>query len=76
MFTYGSRFVIIRHAVSAATNAGFGASPQACFDPRPQLAQRAELGDGQELVGVGREPEIDHAARGIERDPPASSARR
>jgi hypothetical protein len=29
MFTCGSRLVIIRHAVSAATKAGAGASPQA-----------------------------------------------
>jgi hypothetical protein len=30
MFTWGSRLVIIRHAVSAATHGGAGASPQVC----------------------------------------------
>ena len=34
---------------------------------RPQFADGAELRDGQELVGVGREAEIDHAARLVER---------
>ena len=57
----------MRQAVSAATMAGFGVSPQACFDARPQFPQGAEFGDGEKLVGVGGEPEIDHAARGIER---------
>ena len=42
--------------------------PAGLLDARPQRAKRAELGDGQELVGVGGEPEFDHAARGIERD--------
>ncbi len=30
MFTHGSRWVIMRHAVSAEMNAGFGDKPQAC----------------------------------------------
>ena len=68
MFTHGSRCVIMRQAVSAEMNAGFGVKPAGLLDARPQRAQRAELGDGQELVGVGGEPEFDHAARGIERD--------
>ena len=38
------------------------------LDARPQFANGAEFGHGQELVGVGGEPEIDHAPRGIERD--------
>ena len=37
------------------------------LDARPQFPQRAEFGDGEKFVGVGRQPEIDHAARGIER---------
>ena len=57
----------MRQAVSAATMAGFGVKPQACFDARPQFPDGAEFGDGEKLVGVGRQPEIDHAARGIER---------
>ncbi len=68
MFTCGSRRVIMRHAVSAATNTGFGARPQARFDARPQFPQRAEFGDGEKLIGVGGEPEIDRIARRIERD--------
>ncbi len=38
------------------------------LDPHPQLSQGAQLGDGQELVGVGGEAERDHGARGIEGD--------
>ena len=49
-------------------NSGFGARPQALFDARPQQSQRAELRHGQELVGVGAEPRIDHALRIFERD--------
>ena len=67
MFTYGSRRVIIRQAVSAATKAGFGVKPAGLLDARPQFPQRAEFRDGEELVGIGGEAEIDHAARGIER---------
>ena len=37
------------------------------LDPRPQQAQRAEFGHGQELVGVGGKPRIDHALRIFER---------
>ena len=38
------------------------------LDPRPQFAQGAELGDGQELIGVGGKAERDHGACGIERN--------
>ena len=76
MFTYGSRRVIIRHAVSAETKAGAGAEPAGLFDARPEFPKRAKLGDGQELIGVGGEAEFDHAARRIERDAAPSSARR
>ena len=47
--------------------AGFGVKPQACLDARPQFPDGAEFGDGEEFVGVGGEPEIDHAARRFER---------
>ena len=47
---------------------GFGVRPQGLFDPRPQQAQRAEFCHGQELIGVGAEPRIDHALRIFERD--------
>ena len=43
--------------------------PASLLDARPELAQRAQLGDGQELIGIGGEAEIDHAAGGIEGDP-------
>ena len=49
-------------------NNGFGARPQALFDPRPQQSQRAEFRQGQELIGIGAEPRIDHAAGFIQRD--------
>ena len=69
--------VIIRQAVSAATKAGFGVKPAGLFDARPKLPQRAEFGDGEELVGVGGQAEIDHAARASSSaTPPASRARR
>ncbi len=67
MFTSASRLVIIRQAVSAATVVGFGVKPQACLHARPQFPDGAKFRDGEKLVGVGRQPEIDHAARGIER---------
>ena len=31
------------------------------FDLRPQQSQRAEFRQGQELIGIGAEPRIDHA---------------
>src|SRR5665647_1328458 len=34
---------------------------------RPQFPDGAKFRDGEKLVGVGRKPEIDHAACGIER---------
>ncbi len=45
------------------------ASVQARRLPRlaPTVSERYELGDGEKFVGVRRHPEIDHAARGIER---------
>ena len=33
------------------------------FDPRPQQSQRAEFRHGQELIGIGAKPRIDHAPR-------------
>src|SRR6516165_4252359 len=39
------------------------------LEARPQHPQRPQLGDGQELVDIGGEAEIDHAARGGERNP-------
>ena len=45
MFTQGSRLVIIRQAVSAATASASASRPQAALDARPQAAQGAELGD-------------------------------
>src|SRR5499427_5558387 len=38
------------------------------LDTRPQHPQRAELRDGQELLDIGCEAEINHGARGIERN--------
>ena len=37
------------------------------FDAGPEFPDRAELGDGDEFVGVSREAEVDHVARFIER---------
>ena len=68
MFTQGSRLVIMRQAVSAETKAGFGCKPAGLLDTRPQQPHGAKFGDGQELVGIGGEPEFDHAACRIERD--------
>jgi len=52
---------------------GFGGDQQrlrheaaSLLDPRPQQPQRAEFSQRQELVGVGAEPCVDHAARVIE----------
>ena len=42
--------------------------PAGLLDPRPQFPHGAELGDGQELVLVGGEAEIDEAARIVEGD--------
>ena len=67
MFTHGSR---LRHHPPGGLGrdeGGLRRKPAGLLDARPQHPQRAELGDGQELVGVGGEPEFDHAARGIER---------
>ena len=36
---------------------GLGVRPQLCFDARPQQAQRAEFCHGEELIGVGDQPE-------------------
>ena len=49
-------------------NIGFGCEAAGLFDPRPQQPHRAEFRQGQELVGVGAEPRIDHALRLFERD--------
>ena len=68
MFTYGSRRVIMRHAVSAATIGRHRREAAGLLDARPQFADRAEFRDGEELVGIRREAEIDHAPRCIERD--------
>ena len=57
----------MRQAVSAETKAGWGVEPASLLDARPELPERAELGDGEELVLVGGEPEIDQAARVVER---------
>ena len=38
------------------------------FDPRPQQPQRAEFCHGQELVGIGGKPRIDHALRVFQRN--------
>ena len=43
-----------------------GGKPACLLDARPQLPQRAKLGDGEELVLVGGEAEEDQAARSIE----------
>ena len=40
----------------------------AFLDALPEFSHGAEFRDGQELVGVGGQPERDHAARGVERD--------
>ena len=58
----------MRHAVSAATNAGSGFKRARGLDAGPQFPQGAELGDGQELVGVRREPEENDAPGRIEGD--------
>ena len=68
MFPCGSRLVIIRQAVSACDEDGQGLEPAGLLDARPQFPDRAELGDGQELVLIGGEAEIDEAARLVERD--------
>ena len=68
MFPCGSRLVIMRQAVSAATKAGRGVEPAGLLDARPELPDGAKLGDGQELILVGGEAEIDEAARIVERD--------
>ena len=49
------------------TKGGTGVEPAGLLHARPQFSQRAKLGDGQELVGIGAETEIDHGAGGIER---------
>ena len=46
---------------------GFGVKPAGLFDPRPQQPQRAEFCHGQELIGIGGKPRIDHALRILER---------
>ena len=56
----------MRQAVSAWTSAGAGARPTGLLDARPQGAQRAELGDAGEFVGVGGEPEHQHFSREVE----------
>ena len=58
----------MRHAVSAATVAGSGVSPQASSTRAHSFRIGAEFRDGEKFVGIGGEAEIDHAARGIERD--------
>ena len=45
----------MRHAVSAATKAGSRRQAARLLDARPQFPQRAELGDGEEFIGIGRE---------------------
>ncbi len=55
----------------------FWRKPAGRLDPRPQFSRGAEFGDGEELIGVRREPEIDRVARRFERHAAdASSARR
>ena len=68
MLPCGSRLVIMRQAVSAATKAWPRLEPAGLLDARPQFPQGAELGDGQELILVGGEAEIDEASRIVERD--------
>ena len=68
MFPCGSRLVIMRQAVSAATKAGRGLSPHASSIRAHNFRKRAELGDGQELVLIGGKAEIDEAPRIVERD--------
>ncbi len=68
MFPCGSRLVIMRQAVSAGDEGRTRREPASLLDARPQLPQAAELGDGQELVLVGGEAEIDEATRIVERD--------
>ena len=46
----------------------FRREPARRLDAGPQFSQRAEFGDGQELFGVGREPEENDAACGVEGD--------
>ena len=58
----------MRQAVSAATKAGCGASPLASSTRAHNFAQGAVLGDGDEQVGAGGDPEPDQLARVIERD--------
>ena len=45
-----------------------GLEPASLFDPRPEFPQSSELGDGEELVLVGREPKVDGAPRVFELD--------
>ena len=68
MFTCGSRRAIMRHAVSAEMKAGSAVKPARDFNARPQFSQRAEFGDGEKLIGVGGQPEEDHAPRRFERN--------
>ena len=42
--------------------------PARDFNARPQFSQRAEFGDGEKLIGVGGQPEEDHASRRFERN--------
>ena len=78
MFTCGSRRVSMRHAVSAETNAGAGASAARSLDARPQFPQRAEFRDGEKLIRIGGRGErrscaVPHRARRL---PPRARADR
>ena len=69
-----AQHVHVRVALRHHSPRGFGddegglrRKPADLFDPRPKFPHRAELGDGEEFVGIGGKTEIDHAARVIER---------
>ncbi len=65
--TKGSRTLKARQALSAWIRAARGAQAAGLDDPRPEQAQRAELRQGDELVGVRRQAKRDRRRRVVER---------
>src|SRR5271163_579078 len=60
-FTYGSRALIMRQALSACRRAAASLG-----DPRPEQTERPKLGERDEFVGVRRHAELDPRARLLE----------
>ena len=70
----GAQHIHVRVALGQHPPRGFGGDEQrlwreaaSLLEPRPQQPQRTEFGQRQELIGVGAEPRVDHAACILER---------